>query len=295
MKLNNPPELEVLCNNCFTMIKASESAQHGLICCKQESFADPIVLLDMKLGKLRLALEGRLQDSESKLPLMRHLTQLRYHIDTALKWTHASTEVGCLSEHTVTQVKQLTATARVLAPGVYVFSRRIESLVAQKDRELRQLQQAQASPTPSMMGGGASKGLVTSDYRAHSNLEDSVLEVKSVVSDMNSDCGTMRTVETTVTSIPPTPRSGQATDVANMQDCNEYLAFRGEEEQRRWFYSQCLTWKLSCPDRAFARKILISDLWARVKQENVPIGSWIQWIKQELKIPDDKNVTMSAA
>merc|ERR1719221_2212875 len=96
-----------------------------------------IGLLDLKLAKLRSALEARLQDSSSKVNVMRHLTQLRYHIDTAIKWTPGCSEIGALSDHTVQQVKQLTATSRVLAPAVYIFSKRIENVVVQKERELR--------------------------------------------------------------------------------------------------------------------------------------------------------------
>eukprot|EP00971_Amphidinium_carterae_P299692 5954236-Amphidinium_carterae.1 len=37
-----------------------------------------------------------------------------------------------------------------------------------------------------------------------------------------------------------------------------------QDEQRKWFYSQCLAMKLACPDQIRARRILISDLYCQV-------------------------------
>ena len=40
----------------------------------------------------------------SEVEVMRCLSQMRYHIDTALKWTAEGPEVGALTEHTLQQV-----------------------------------------------------------------------------------------------------------------------------------------------------------------------------------------------
>merc|ERR1719221_1162167 len=108
-----------------------------------------IGLLDLKLQKLRAALEARLRDSSAKVNVIRHLTQLRYHIDTATKWSVGCSEIGALSDHTVQQMRQLTATSRVLAPAVYIFSKRIENVVAQKERELRKVMVQSSGPAKS--------------------------------------------------------------------------------------------------------------------------------------------------
>merc|ERR1712050_795640 len=104
---------------------------------------------------------------------------------------------------------------------------------------------------------------------------ESCADVNSIVSELDSDCGTQY-AETLVT------QDGPATDVGNVQDANDYLSLKNEDEQRRWFYSQCLNVKLACPDKARARKTLISDLYAKVKSEGVPIGGWVQWIRSKL-------------
>jgi len=206
--------------------------------------------------------------------VMRHLTQLRYHIDTAVKWVPGCSEIGALSDHTVLQVKQLTATSRVLAPAVYIFSKRIENVVVQKERELRRAMVQQLSPSK---GGGCEVGSMDGD---HDDLNDSVADVNSIVSELDSDCGTQY-AETTVT------QDGPANDVGNVQDANDYLSLKNEDEQRRWFYSQCLTVKLACPDTARARKTLISDLYAKVRSEGVPIEGWVQWIRSQLMPEED--------
>jgi hypothetical protein len=272
-------EVEIMCNNCFTLIKASEAAAHSETCYfDASSGADPqkpstqIQMLDLKLKKLRAALEARLQDASSKVNVMRHLTQLRYHIDTAAKWVPGCSEIGALSDHCVSQVKQLTTTSRVLAPAVYIFSKRIENVVVQKERELRKVM-VQASQPKATSGYD---GVMLDLDRDHTC--DSVADVNSIVSELDSDTGTQY-AETLVTQDGGPVGSG---DVGNMQDANEYLSLKNEDDQRRWFYSQCLTVKLACPDKARARKTLISDLYAKVREENVPIENWVQWIRNQL-------------
>lgn len=276
-------DLEIMCNNCFNLIKSSEASsctgdpRDCPTACRSgatgEKPSGAVGLLDLKLKRLRAALESRLQDSSSKVNVMRHLTQLRYHIDTAIKWVPGCPEIGALSDHTVVQVKQLTATSRVLAPAVYIFSKRIENVVVQKERELRRLIVQQSTPTKSQEGGGSLT--VNRD-----EISESVAELNSIVSELDSDCGTQY-AETLVTQ-----QEGSSNDVGNVQDANEYLSLKNEDEQRRWFYSQCLTVKLACPDKNRAKKILISDLYAKVKTEGVPIEGWVQWIRSHL-MPDE--------
>merc|ERR1740121_3622838 len=107
---------------------------------------------------------------------------------------------------------------------------------------------------------------------------ESVADVNSIVSELDSDCGT-QCAETVVTQ-------DNAADVGNVQDANDYLNLKNEDEQRRWFYAQTLTVKLSLSDKTRARKILISDLYARVREEGVPIDGWVDWIRTHL-MPED--------
>lgn len=284
-------DLEVMCNNCYNLIKSSEAGSctgDPRVCpiaCRNNGSDNlsgkstgpvgPVAVIDLKLKKLRAALETRLLDSSSKVNVMRHLTQLRYHIDTASKWTAGCSEIGALSDHTVQQVKQLTATSRVLAPAVYIFSKRIENIVVQKERELRR-SLLQTSSTKASSGG---------QYGAVSELgprmeEDSMADVTSIVSELDSDCGTQY-AETLVT------QDGQSADVGNVQDANDYLNLKNEDEQRRWFYAQTLTVKLSVSNKTKARKTLISDLYAKVREQEVPIERWVEWIREQLTPGDD--------
>jgi len=291
-------DLEIMCNNCFNLIKSSEASnctgEPGScpIACRNhgadgpvEKPQGPIALVDLKLKKLRVALEARLRDSDSKVNVMRHLTQLRYHIDAAAKWTQGCSEIGALSDHTVQQVKQLTATSRVLAPAVYIFSKRIENVVVQKERELRR---ALAQSTHGK-SSGAGAGLGSLEVESPKNdLNDSMADVNSIVSELDSDCGTQY-AETLVT------QDGQSTDVGNVQDANDYLNLKNEDEQRRWFYAQTLTVKLSLSDKTKARKTLISDLYAKVREEGVPIEHWVPWIRSQLTPEEGGDAAPSGA
>merc|ERR1719443_2331601 len=122
----------------------------------------------------------------------------------------------------------------------------------------------QASPGTKEVGdGGAQLGPGPLDVTRDMD-QESMADVNSVVSNLDSDTGTQY-AETAVT------QEGPGGDVADVQAANEYLNLKNEDEQRRWFYSQCLTVKLSCPDKTRARKTLISDLYSKVRSENVPI------------------------
>mmetsp|Transcript_32738 Transcript_32738/g.76119 ORF Transcript_32738/g.76119 Transcript_32738/m.76119 type:complete len:389 (-) Transcript_32738:190-1356(-) len=272
-------DIEVMCNNCFSLIKSSEASQCSgtpadctLACRSGNSSAalamGPLARQDLKLQRLRGALEARLQDKNVKLSIMRHLTQLRYHLDTALKWSQGCCDIGALTHHTILQVKQLTMTSRVLAPAVLVFSKRVESAIVQKERELRKSLMKETQPHR------AADGRFEDSVFDQDELADSVADVNSVVSELDSDCGT-HCNETIVTE-------GPSNDVGNMKDLQDDPALKSEDEQRRWFYSQCLTAKLACPDKARARKMLISEFYTKVKDEGVPVSQWVVWIHKQL-------------
>ena len=97
----------------------------------------------------------------------------------------------------------------------------------------------------------------------------------TIVSELDSECGTATIYADTVVT-------WDGPDVGNMQEVNEYLALKTEDEQRRWFYSQCLTAKMNAADQAKARKTLVSDLYLKVKSATLPVGSWTMFIREEL-------------
>jgi len=294
-------DLEIMCNNCFNLIKSAEMANCNGDCdtCPVAARAGghagaagaarpagQIAVLDAKLSKLRAALESRLQDQSLKVNVMRHLTQLRYHIDIAAKWGPSCAEIGALSAHTVQQVKQLTVTSRTLAPAVYIFSKRIENVVVQKERELRKIAVESNAPS-SMMTGGMSLANTTGGIAGivveRGDKAESLADLDSVVEDC-SDTGTR--YEETVLTCDQSDQKPGTSDVADVNAANEVLSLKNEDEQRRWFYSQCLAVKLACPDKTRARRTLISDLYSRVRSENVPTQQWGQWIRLQL-MPDE--------
>merc|ERR550537_518128 len=88
---------------------------------------------------------------------------------------------------------------------------------------------------------------------------------------------------------------GQKADVADLAGANEALTLKDEDEQRRWFYSQCLTAKLQVQDKSRMRKVLISDLYVKVKAEKVPVDKWMGWIQKHLSGDEDEPRPASAA
>lgn len=206
-------------------------------------------------------------DGSSQSNVLRHLTQLRYHLDSALKWGPDAADLGAISEHTIQQVQQLASTARVLAPGVYLFSKRAENILIQKERALKKAAQVLFEDQ---------RKSYNSDFKGDMRIPTSRLSKaeSTLVSELDSECGTM--YADTVITCPA--------DVGNVQDVNDYLALKSEDQQRRWFYSQCLAAKLVTSDQARARKILISDLYAKVKASGIPITNWMMFIQEQLML-----------
>jgi len=274
-------ELEVMCNNCFAVILASQAFEHSQTCVKTEMADSVQGLLDVKLSKLRGQVEQRIRQMGTKIHVMRYLSQLRYHIDTALKWEPNSAEIGALTDHTLQQVKQLTMTSRTIAPAVYVFSKRVENVIVQKEKEVRR-----------SSVGVAEDAAVDLSLVVQRDVEKdcaSAVDMNSVVTALDSETGTQMD-ETAVTE----DAMGRH-DVADMAQINEDLVLKNEDEQRRWFYAQCLTAKLQHPDKKKVHKVLISDLYEKVKTEMVPIEKWTEWIAKHLLPPEDVETSTAGA
>lgn len=298
-------DLDITCNKCFNLIKLSEApncnGQPASCTVRANGGAtSPFELLDMKLRDLRAALQVRLLDASSKVDVMRHLSQLRYHIDTALDWAPRHPNLGPLSEHTMQQVRQLTVTSRVLAPGVHVFSKRAEDLIVQKERACRSFVRDESiagapeldlTTKSNVSDSTSDPGGSTSDPGS-AQVSDSTID-PVIVCDSNSDPGSAQVSDSTSDPGSDQRRSTHAEqysiamDMSNAPSVAEQLSQTRivEDERRRWFYSQYFECKLACPDRALARKIFISDLYAKVKVEGIPTEEWEQWIRRQFQIP----------
>lgn len=277
LHLKAPPvleDVEVMCNICLNLVIVHDAVkctadpvQHKCetsMQVRQAGIFGQLELLNSKLKNLRAALESRLLLADSNIHVMRQCTKLRYLIDTALNWAPGCVEIGPLSENTIQQVQQLTATSEGLNPALYAFSKRIQYYITQKDRALRKAgtqrlirftQPISDAPSPCIR-----KELST-----------------STVHDLTTDSGTQCT-ETFGT------QEELSSETDNQKTVN--LSFENEDEQRRWFYTHCLSAKLACNDQSRARKILISDLYSKVRADAIPVNTWANWITSQFGADD---------
>ena len=225
--LKSEKEVDVMCNLCFEMVKSSNVTTHARLCEALVAPPNPIDQLDMKLKKFRSALEARLCADQSNKHNLRTWTNLKYHLDAALKWTVGCAELGAVSDHTVREVKMLTSTARHLAPQMYVFAKRIENIITLKIAELKLAEQRAASPEAQAGADPSPAPLLAVDRPDDTD----ALDVQSVA-EMNSDCGT-NYQETHVTQ-------SECGDVANLNDMKSISQQQNEDDARREFYSMCL-------------------------------------------------------
>ena len=63
--------------------------------------SEQVALQNTKLENFRNAIDERIKVSQLKANVMRHLTQVRYHLNIAIEWSIGCPEVGNLSEHTI--------------------------------------------------------------------------------------------------------------------------------------------------------------------------------------------------
>ncbi|CAD7934194.1 unnamed protein product [Amoebophrya sp. A25] len=238
---------------------------------------------NQRLENFLKTLNERIEKSSLKANVMRHLTQVRYQLDVALRWTMGCADIGVLSDHTVQTLGGLVSSALTLVPQEYVIAKRVHMIVRQKERFLRKLK----IESGQLAAREEDKELLALEEDDEDRVDGGKSEVTSVV-EMTSNCGT----EFSATDITASSKASGfpyasgplVSDVANLSSLGEMSACRTEDEKRRWFYSQCLTVKLQCTDKDKARKTLISDLYDQCKRKNVPMEKWSEWIRAEFGV-----------
>lgn len=300
LKKSDIEDVVVSCNNCFSMVPASEAHK-----CSGDQATCPLAMkvgpgerageqptgpfgvLDTKLKKLQAYVEARLSSIDPEQLPARHLVCLKYHIVAALQWSTGAPEARCMGDHTVKKVGELVAACRSLSPSVYIFAKRVENVIVQKERELRKSMADSSVPRTAIASRPEEVGL-------EKTMGSFTTEIDSCLSG-NSATGT-QTAETEVTEVPSVVAVvPNGANVANIRDANDLLELKSEVEQRHWFYSQCLSVKSSCPDKTRMRKALISDLYTQVRNENIPVGNWVQWIRTQLLPEGDSKLERGPA
>jgi len=274
-------DVDVICNNCFTILKAINAKDHitSLSCMRSsEKYTTHHELLDAKLKKILEVAQERLDDT-TEICESRALTNLIYHINCAIKWYPGCAELGGLSGHTVQQIMHLATSAKHLSVSILALCKRVVQVVTQKEKELFLLQGAKSAGTMLGGGGGYPGASMGGGYLKDDDICGG-LEVKSIVSELDSDCGTQYS-DTNITY----DTNAMQNDVGDILGVNDIMKIQDEDEQRKWFYSHCLSLKLKCSDKNRARKVLISDLYTQIKEENVPTSEWPNWILEHLQLP----------
>eukprot|EP00392_Amoebophrya_sp_AT5.2_P000129 g129.t1 len=233
---------------------------------------------NQRLGNFRVTINDRIEKNTLKAGVTRHLTQVKYHLEVAIGWSSvACADIGVLSEHTVQSLGSIVSAALTLVPQEYVISKRVHTIVKEKEKFLRRLK---------IDAGQLAMRPEDAEDIAEADEDDKAdggkSEVTSVV-EMTSNCGT----EFTATDITATSKGGTGmmlpnTDVANLSSLQTDMnACKTEEDKRRWFYSQCLTVKLQCPDKDKAKKTLISDIYKQCMEQKIPMERWNSWIREQ--------------
>ncbi|CAD7969521.1 unnamed protein product, partial [Amoebophrya sp. A120] len=230
-----------------------------------------------RLSNFAQTLQERIEKNQLKAGVTRHLTQVKYHLETAKGWTMGCVDIGVLSEHTVVSLASIVSSALTLVPQEYVISKRVHTIVREKEKYLRKLK-IEAGQLATRPEDADDLEDADEDERA----DGAKSEVTSVVG-LSSYCGT----EISATDITATSRGGTGlappiNDVANLSSLQTDMnACKTDEDKRRWFYSQCLTVKLKCTDKDKAKKTLISDIYKTCLEQKIPMENWTAWIHEQ--------------
>eukprot|EP00744_Colponema_vietnamica_P011231 GILI01015793.1.p1 GENE.GILI01015793.1~~GILI01015793.1.p1 ORF type:complete len:428 (-),score=84.53 GILI01015793.1:444-1631(-) len=330
--------VDVLCVNCYEIIRVEEVDQHSLECCSQPGlhrtgsetngynslngvrssgydassstpspFASPskndpeksLSVINEKLKKLLKALESRMEESErkggvanqqlalSRLKEMKNMSSLLL----SLSPSNPASAFQCLQ--TVNQIRSVGTEVSGLSgvgPGLFIFCKRIENVAREKAKEIEEIETLRLAARPESSAHDEETQrkraevemwkiqteLLEEELKRQQEAEVESDDDASVLSDVRSDMGSEMAGSVYAESF-----ISDMDDVADLQSATEVWAEKTEEELRKYFYSQCLTAKLSLPQSHPARKIMISALYQSAKDAEVHPEAYVGFIRDQ--------------
>lgn len=109
--------------------------------------------------------------------------------------------------------------------------------------------------------------------------------------DVNSDISSTRSLKSdlSMTSFIDDEKFNES-DISEAEDHSEVRNIsKGEtkEELQRYFYSQCLAFKLKFNSKDFIKHIPTSRIYQKALDENIPVENWLVFIENELNLPEN--------
>ena len=290
--------LDILCINCQQMVNSRNISSHSFLCVYPSTnlnlleSSSTLANLQYKLEKLREALE--------EIIVMRARTEA-ISFKFLLKKTMDLWGVSEVSTESIETTNSIAAAVRKFArsmikPGLIIYSERLRELASEKTLALIEC----------LIANGCSEEIMELLNKKYS-------EISKIKTDASESCDKQRTLRklsedlfnideiasqisrimtqrsSTNSMLSPEVEEGEDFDIQDLDNMNQDKikedTQQSVEDLHRFFYSKCLMIKLSYNSRHLSQYIQIHELFKAVKELQIPMEKWEDFIKEEFEHP----------
>lgn len=290
---------DVLCINCEDMISFEKVCAHSVVCVKPTSQVVKMsksnyhYQIQYKINKLKAAIESLAFFNRLALTYEQNTTiniivssanQLITLIEPASESIDICTEIS-------SRLRKLSET---ISPSFQIYSERLRNLSLEKTYYfLEYLQVHKDSSIVQSFITKKSKELTEMknrllDYNKKSQKLQRLLKKCESIDEIQSQVESIKTVNSNLTSpLLNNHIDAELGDLDLMIEQQKQLASeKSFEDLKKFFYSKCLSVKLSYPSRHPAQYIQIPELFEKIQKNNTPLEKWEECIKEEFNHPE---------
>ena len=290
---------DVLCINCEDMISIEKVEFHSAVCLKPTSQVVKMsksnyhYQIQYKINKLKSAIEFFAYDNKEKLNevqvssislIINSANQLVALIEPASESIDLCTEISC----------RLRKVSDEIAPKLLVYSERLRNLALDKTYYFLEYLQVHKD-------AGIVQSFITKKSRELTDMKNKIMDYnkKSLklqkllkkcesIDDIQSQVESIKTTNSNLTSpMMKNNIDAEIGDLDTMIEQQKQLANeKSMEDLKKYFYSKCLSVKLSYSSRHPAQYIQIPELYNKIVKSNTPLDKWEECIRDEFDHPE---------
>lgn len=290
---------DVLCINCEDMISFEKVPAHSAVCFKPTSQVVKMsksnyhYQIQYKINKLKGAIESLAFFNRSVLTyeqntiiniIVNAANQLVTLIEPASESIDICTEISC----------RLRKISENIPPALLIYAERLRNLA--QDKTYYFLEYLQVHKDSSIVQNFITKksNELTEmknrilDYNKKSQKLKKLLRKCESIDEIQSQVESIITVNSNLTSpVINNHIEAELGDLDQMIEQQKQIATeKSFEDLKKYFYSKCLSVKLSFSSRDPAQYIQIPELYKKIMENNVPLEKWEECIREEFNHPE---------
>jgi hypothetical protein len=291
-------DVDVLCINCENMISSDKISKHSSICMAPTTFilkislSNPLKHLDFRLDKLKCAMEAILHEeikiltTDEKMIFL-YLARQSGEI-LSLKEINSNSVDSCIRiRNEITEYP-----TDFISPCVALYLEKVKVMANEKAEILiEEIRLKESSMTLASVLEVRTSELesLTKQIQKFKNSygethKKDYLDINSVLDDMQSKLSLNSSMNSPKENKKETNDIDDLDKMLEMQE--KEIQQKSSEDLQRYFYSRCLIMKNAYSSRHPAQLIQIPDLYRKVKDCAIPVGSWEGFIEEQFKRPE---------